>query len=165
MDAQELRRHFARWATGVTVITTMDREGKPLGKAANSFHVVSLDPPLVAWCVDIGSTRYEEWLAANAYAVHVLGDHQTDLVPRFARSGGEKFEGLSWTPGPLGVPLLEGSHLRVITRVIARHLAGDHTYLVGEVLDMETGDDTNPLLFVEGKVTPFQQPAVLTHER
>lgn len=161
MDAKMLRNHLARWATGVTVVTTSDRDGTPLGKAANSFHAVSLDPPLVAWCVDVASTRYAEWLAANAYAVHVLGDHQTDLVKRFAARGGDKFTGLEWTPGPLGVPLLDHAHLRVIVRVVDRHPAGDHTYLIGEVLDIEAGDQTNPLLFHAGHVSAYVQPQLL----
>lgn len=158
MDAKQLRDHLARWATGVTVITTIDRDGAPLGKAANSFHTVSLTPPLVAWCVDVSSTRYDEWLATDAYAVHVLGDHQTDLVRRFAAKGGDKFTGLSWTPGPGGVPLIDRAHLRVVVRVTDRHPAGDHTYLIGEVIGIDAGDATNPLLFHGGKVSPLVHP-------
>lgn len=161
MDAKQLRTHLARWSTGVTVITTMDRSGEPLGKAANSFHTVSLEPPLVAWCVDVASTRYDEWMAADAYAVHVLGDHQTDLVKRFAARGGDKFQGLDWSPGQYGIPLLDHAHLRVIVRVVDRHPAGDHTYLIGEVVGIEAGDQTTPLLFVDGKISSYVQPQLL----
>lgn len=161
MDAQQLRNHLARWSTGVSVITTVDRSGEPLGKAANSFHTVSLTPPLVAWCVDVASTRYDEWMAAEAYAVHILGDHQTDLVKRFAARGGDKFTGLEWGRGSYGLPLLQHAHLRVITRVVDRHRAGDHTYLIGEVVGIEAGDQTTPLLFVDGKISSYVQPQLL----
>jgi len=165
MDAKQLRTHLARWATGVTVITTIDSAGQPLGKAANSFHTVSLDPPLVAWCVDVASTRYDEWLATEAYAVHVLGDHQHDLVRRFAARGGDKFAGLAWTPSAHDVALLDHAHLRVVVRVVDRHPAGDHTYLIGEVLDIEPGDQTSPLVFHNGQLTPFLQPQLIDDER
>lgn len=161
MDAKQLRNHLARWSTGVTVVTTTDRTGEPLGKAANSFHTVSLEPPLVAWCVDVASTRYTEWMATEAYAVHVLGDHQTDLVKRFAARGGDKFTGLEWSPGSYDLPLLEHAHLRVIVRVVDRHPAGDHTYLIGEVDSIEAGDQTAPLLFVDGKISSYVQPQLL----
>lgn len=161
MDAKQLRSHLARWSTGVSVITAAGDAGEPLGKAANSFHTVSLEPPLVAWCVDVASTRYGEWMAANAYAVHILGDHQADLVKRFAARGGDKFTGLEWGIGAYGLPVLEHAHLRVIVRVIDRHPAGDHTYLIGEVDGIEAGDQTNPLLFVDGKIWPFVQPQLL----
>ncbi|MGJ3509912.1 flavin reductase family protein [Enemella sp. A6] len=161
MEAKELRNHLARWATGVTVITAMDRAGVPLGKAANSFHAVSIAPPLVAWCVDVASTRYDEWLAAEHYAVHVLGIHQEDLVKRFSTRGGDKFDELEWTSGPGGTPLLDSAHLRVICRVVDRHPAGDHTYLIGEVLDIQSGDQTTPLLFHGGKISHFLEPQLI----
>lgn len=163
MDAMQLRNHLARWATGITVITTLDREGMPLGKAANSFHTVSIDPPLVGWCVDAASTKHEDWLAAEGYAVHVLGTHQEDLVRRFAARGGDKFTGLEWETGPIGLPLLDDAVLRIVTRVVDRHAAGDHTYLIGEVLEIQAGERDDPLLFVHGKVTAITAPPTRTN--
>lgn len=156
MDKQLLRRELGRWVTGVTVITTMDRQGLPLGKAANSFHTVSLSPPLVAWCVDVDSTRYDEWLAAERYAVHVLGAHQHHLINRFAAKGGDKFTNLDWEPGPGSVPLLAGSHLRLVCRVVDRHRAGDHTYLIGQIEQLDVDSGSAPLAFHRGTVAPLE---------
>lgn len=165
MDSRQLRAHLGRWATGIAVITTIDRVGLPLGKTANSFHAVSLDPPLVSWCVDVASTRYAEWLAAPTYAVHVLSDEQSDLVTRFATTSSDKFAGLNWTSGPGGVPLLDGAHLRIIASVTDRHPAGDHTYLIGSITDIHVTEQSIPLLFHGGSVIPLVHPELTCHER
>lgn len=150
LDVAELRRMLSRWTTGVCVITTVGPDGVLLGKAANSFHSVSMDPALVSWCVDVNSTRYADWLAAPGYVVHILSEDQLDLVGRFAKKGGDKFDGLDWTPGPFGMPLLENAALRIVTRSWAQFPAGDHTYLVGEIVNIED-QPHRPLLFHGGK--------------
>lgn len=150
LDTATLRRMLARWTTGVCVITTVAPDGFLLGKAANSFHSVSMEPPLVSWCLDVGSTRYEDWLAAPGYVVHILSEDQLDLVSRFARKGGDKFVGLDWVPGPHGMPLLEDAALRIFCRTWQQYPAGDHTYLVGEIVTIED-QPHRPLLFHGGK--------------
>lgn len=150
MDVAELRRMLTRWTTGVCVITTVAPDGFLLGKAANSFHSVSLEPPLVSWCLDVGSTRYQDWLDAPGYVVHILSEEQLNLVGRFARKGGDKFEGLAWTPGPGGMPLLEDAALRIVCRAWRQYEAGDHTYLVGEIITIED-QPHHPLIFHGGK--------------
>lgn len=156
IEPTELRRQLTRWTTGVTVITTMGADGVPLGKAANSFHSVSLDPPLVAWCVDVRSTRYDEWIAAPGFVVHILADDQTDLVYRFARRGGDKFADLAWQPGPWEMPQLEAS-LRLTCRTWKQFEAGDHTYLIGEVIDVAERDHSGVLLFHGGRPTTLAE--------
>ena len=154
-DTNVLRRLLSRWTTGITIITTIGEDGVPLGKAANSFHSVSLDPPLVGWCVDVRSTRYAEWLAAPGYAVHIMGESQTELVKHFARRGGDKFADIPWEPGPFGMPLLESALLRLECRMWKQLEAGDHTYLIGEIVgvagEREGSGTAYPLLFHDGK--------------
>jgi len=177
-DTGRLRRQLARWTTGITVMTTAGRDRVPLGKCANSFHSVSLDPPIVGWCVDLGSTRYDEWLAAPGYVVHVLAEDQQHLVSRFARSGGDKFADLAYTSGPFGMPLLADCVLRIVCRTRETFAAGDHTYLLGDVLQVDERDHP-PLLFHGGRPhrpadlaealdpsrtsTPAADPAARTH--
>ncbi|WP_404388943.1 flavin reductase family protein [Humibacillus xanthopallidus] len=149
-DPQTLRRLLSRWTTGVAVITTAGRDGVPLGKAVNSFHSVSLDPPLVGWCVDVRSTRYDEWVEAPGYVVHVVSEGQSDLVKRFARSGGDKFDGLNWEPGPFGMPLISEASVRLECQMWKQVEAGDHTYLIAEVIEVEDGP-VSALLFHAGQ--------------
>ncbi|GGM98286.1 flavin reductase [Terrabacter tumescens] len=159
-DPQTLRRLLSRWTTGVAVITTVGRDGLPLGKAVNSFHSVSLDPPLVGWCVDVRSTRYDEWVEAPGYVVHVVSEGQADLVKRFARSGGDKFDGLDWEPGPFGMPLISEASVRLECQMWKQVEAGDHTYLIAEVIEVEDGP-VSALLFHAGQPRTLAELAEL----
>ena len=100
-DTERLFRNtLGRFATGVTVITTMTDQG-PLGITANSFASVSLDPPLVLWSPAKASRRFPAFAEAEHYAIHVLSEEQIDLCRRFSRDGFD-FDGLDWEAGPAG---------------------------------------------------------------
>lgn len=139
-----LRGQLARWPTGVAVITALDRTGpvlRPIGKTVNSFHATSLTPPLVGWCLDQGSSQFAEWMSAAGYVVHVVAGEHADLMSQFATSGADRFSGVSWTPGLDGMPLLDAPvPLRLECRISHRLSAGDHTYLIGEVVRMASTD-------------------------
>lgn len=152
IDSKTLRSHLSKWTTGVAVITTIGPDGVPLGKAVNSFHSVSLEPPLVSWCVDVTSTRYADWLEAPGYIVHVIGEHQQDLVKTFARRGGDKFADIDWAAGLYGMPLIEDVSLRLECRMWKHLAAGDHTYLIAEVVDVDE-QPHHPLIFHGGRPT------------
>jgi flavin reductase (DIM6/NTAB) family NADH-FMN oxidoreductase RutF len=140
-----LRRQLARWPTGVAVITALGYTG-PVGKTVNSFHATSLEPGLVGWCVDHRSSQLADWLATEGYVVHVVADDQADLITRFATSSSDRFDGLDWTPGLDGMPLLPIEvPLRLECRVTARFPVGDHTYLIGEVVAMTASADAVPM--------------------
>lgn len=135
-----LRGQLARWPTGVAVVTACDDEG-PLGKTVNSFHATSLDPALVGWCIDHGSSQLDRWLAVDGYVVHVMPADRMDLVTRFATSSSDRFAGLAWAPGLDGMPLLADEvPLRLECRIAHRLAVGDHTYLIGEVVRMTAAD-------------------------
>lgn len=141
-DPTVLRRHLARWPTGVAIVTTVV-DGRPVGKTVNSFHSTSMQPPLVGWCVDHGSSQLADWLAADGFVVHVVGADQMDLVTRFATRSSDRFAGVAWTAGLDGMPVLTAEMpLRLECRVRHRLPAGDHTYLVGEVRHLTAGDAT-----------------------
>ncbi|WP_166442274.1 flavin reductase family protein [Nakamurella flava] len=134
-----LRRHLARWPTGVAVVTTVV-DGRPVGKTINSFHSTSLQPPLVGWCVDHGSSQLDDWLAADGFVVHVLSADQIPLATHFANRSADRFAGIEWTAGLDGMPLLVADvPLRLECRVRHRLPVGDHTYLVGQVVDLTAG--------------------------
>lgn len=135
-----LRRHLARWPTGVAIVTTVV-DGRPIGKTINSFHSTSLQPPLVGWCVDHGSSQLADWLAADGFVVHVVGSDHWDLISRFAARSADRFAGVDWTPGLDGMPRLTAEMpLRLECRVRHRLPAGDHTYLIGQVVDLVAGE-------------------------
>jgi 3-hydroxy-9,10-secoandrosta-1,3,5(10)-triene-9,17-dione monooxygenase reductase component len=138
----ELRNAMRHWVTGVTVITT-SHEGNPVGMVSNSFTSVSLEPPLVSWCVDLRSTSYDAWSKTDNFAVHVLDHEQKSLVASFAQRGGEKFEGITWHPGVHQSPILDDATFSLECEVWSRLTAGDHLILIGRVIA-----STQPEVFI-----------------
>lgn len=143
--AAQLRQLMAMWTTGLTVITA--RHGQRLaGLVSNSFTSVSLEPPLVSWCIDRGSSSLEVWLGASGFAVHILGASEMTLVSRFARKGGDKFTGLDWEDGLTGAPVLPVGVARLECRTWRQYDGGDHVILLGRVLTI-SGSGGEPLTF------------------
>ena len=129
----EFRTALRSFAAGVTVVTTRDREGRPSGLTASAFTSVSLTPPLVLVCVDHAATAHPDFLEHGWFAVNVLRREQEALSRRFAVSGGDKFDGVSYHPGSSGLPLLDGTLASLECRVLETHEAGDHTIFIGLV--------------------------------
>lgn len=149
-DKRALRNAFGRFATGVTVITTADGSGAPVGLTVNSFSSLSLDPPLVLWSIDKSSSCRAVFEQAEGFVIHVLADGQEDLSRHFASAAGDRFASLDYGVNNRGYPLLEDSCARFQCRTAAVHEGGDHLILVGEV---EAFDQSNrpPLLFWGGR--------------
>lgn len=152
-DLRALRSALGAFATGVTVITAFE-DRLPVGITVNSFASVSLDPPLVLWSVANTATCAEVFRAGTAFCVHVLAVGQDGLAMNFARSGGDKFGGLSWEHGDWGAPLLPGCTAEFHCEVDARYPGGDHTIILGKVL-AHIVRETPPLLFHRGHFREF----------
>ena len=156
-DAQnrtQLRRAFARFATGVTVITCTSDSG-PVGITANSFSSISLEPPLVMWAAALASRRYPAFQAAQHYAIHVLGREQQDVCDLFTRDG-FALRSLDHEVNPEGVPLLPDCLARFECRQTAIHPAGDHAIILGEV-QRAAARDGDALTFFAGRFTPLSE--------
>ena len=140
---------MSRFASGVAVVTA--RQGQErVGLTASSFVSVSMDPPLVLVCVAKTLPAQTIIEVERAFAVNILGAHQLDVALRFAGLKPElpdRFEGLAWTDGVTGSPLLEGSIASLDCRLHASHPGGDHTIFVGEVVGTRIGSDREPLLY------------------
>ena len=150
IDAQELRRVMGHFATGVTVITTKDADGAPQGLTANAFMSLSLNPPLVIISVDKGATCYNCFAPGNGFTVNFLSEDQEDISRRFATKGVDKFADLKWRPGQNGAALIDGALASVECKISQCHDGGDHTIVVGEILNVGANGD-RPLLFFKGK--------------
>ncbi len=150
IDRTELRRVMGFFATGVTVITTRDLDGRPYGLTANAVCSVSLDPPLLLVCVDKGAESHPAFVRSRLFAINILGLGHEDLSRRFAVSGGDKFVDVPFRSGITGLPLLEGVLAAVECRVVDVYEAGDHTIFIGEVEGLEAAEG-DPLLFFRGK--------------
>lgn len=146
----DFRAVAGRFATGVTVVTSLDEVGDPHGLTANSFTSVSLDPPLVLVCVDRSSHSHDRILGSGFFAVNVLAAEDDGLAERFWRwDRDRRFEGLAWRTEETGAPVLDAALAWLDCRVVDRHGAGDHTIIIGRVegCDQREGE---PLLFWGG---------------
>ena len=149
-DSSELRQVLGSFVTGVTVITTLDAQGKPHGLTANSFSSVSLDPPLILWSQSLKAPSHPVFRDGERFVVNILADDQVDISQRFSRGGAEKFSGCSTQPGLGGVPLIGGCSAYLECRRISSFPGGDHMIFLGEVERIErTG--RQPLVFGGGR--------------
>jgi flavin reductase (DIM6/NTAB) family NADH-FMN oxidoreductase RutF len=133
IDPALYRRTCAQFATGITVVTTLDSEGHPHGLTVNSFSSVSLDPPLVLVSIDLRNAILGHFISSEWYAINVLAEHQEDLSRRFSSPAENRFLGVEWTTGASGVPLLSGVLAQLECSVVQTFEAGDHTVLIGAV--------------------------------
>lgn len=155
IDERELRTALGCFPTGVTVVTTMTPIG-PLGITANSFASVSLDPPLVLWSPARASSRFPAFEAAEYFAIHILSEDQRALALHFAQQGLD-FDGIAFTPGLGGAPVLAGCAAVFECLHSAGHDGGDHLIVVGEVKRMTYGD-APPLVFHGGAFGGLRAP-------
>ncbi|WP_422121107.1 flavin reductase family protein [Paragemmobacter straminiformis] len=151
-DPRLLRDALGRFATGVTVITCLTKDG-PVGITANSFASVSLDPALVLWSIARSSSRFASFSAAQNFAIHILGADERDLAARFTR-GGAGFEGLPLAAGHGGTPLIGGTLARFDCALDRALDGGDHLILLGRVLAASFRQGA-PLVFSQGHFGGF----------
>ena len=150
-DDRELRNAFGCFATGVTIITTLDRSGEKIGITANSFTSLSLDPPLVLFCVADKINSFEAFESCRHFNVNVLHEEQVDLSNNFARSADDKWDGIAHGSGTNGCPLFEDALATLECTKHAMYEGGDHLIIVGRVTDISYDrNGGRPLLYFQG---------------
>ena len=150
LDVNDLRKALGQFPTGVTVITTLDTKGEPVGVTVSSFNAVSLTPPLILWSMAKSGYSAKVFENAEYFAVNVLGEQQIELSDSFARQSADKFDGVTFASGKGGSPLLENTAASFECKTWKLYDGGDHTIVVGEVLDFQANDSIMPLVFSRG---------------
>ncbi|WP_411102650.1 flavin reductase family protein [Streptomyces sp. cmx-4-9] len=146
-----LRSVFRRHAAGVAVITAQDA-GRPVGFTATSLNSVSADPPLLSFTIGTGASSWPAIRDSEYLGVHILGEHQEELAGLFARSGADRFgPATAHTPGPYGVPVLDGVLAWLVCRVVTRVPAGEHRVIIGEAVAGDPAGAGRPLLYHQGR--------------
>jgi len=148
-DGRSLRDTVGRFATGVTIITGRSADGQDVGLTANSFTSVSLDPPLLLFCLAETAQSHDAFGEGSHFAVNILSADQQELSNRFAKSGGDKFGGLTTERWDSGVAILPGSLANLECVTHSQVVAGDHVIVIGRVLRLRSGEGA-PLLFHRG---------------
>ena len=149
-DAKEYRRALGQFPTGVTVVSTTNSEGKPIGITASSFNSVSMQPPLVLWSVRRSTYCASVFEAAEFFVVNVLGKQQVEISNGCASPVADRFEGINHRPGSLGCPVIADTAAHFECRTWNLYDGGDHLIVVGEVLDFRYNDAVRPLVFTRG---------------
>jgi len=147
IENREFRRACARFATGITIATVTAADGAPHGFTANSFTSVSVEPPIVLICIDHKANVITHFNAANAFAINVLEASQDQLSNRFAERGQDRFEGVEWSAGGNGAPILRGAIAHFECTIESRIPAGDHTILLGRVTAAGYTENGEPLVY------------------
>ena len=160
VSAAELREAMGHFATGVTVVTSVDADGQPVGTTANAVTSLSLTPPLVLVCFDLGSMTLKAIRGHGAFVVNVLSAPQQHLSRNFARRGfAAAWDDVRHRRGPTGSPRLEDV-LAVLECTVEHSLpGGDHEIIVGRVRHAETSSTPGaPLLFFRGSYASLTGP-------
>ena len=153
LDKDECRSALARFATGVTVVTTIDDEGEPHSMTANAFSSICLDPPTIMVCIAHGTHTFGYLEKTGRFGVNILKSEQQELGAYFAkrpedRTGDVEYQ---YSRSEDGVPILDDSMVFFGCEVLGTHVYGDHTIYVGEVNEMRQNEPGAPLMFYDSR--------------
>ena len=153
VNRDDFRSAMSRFATGVTVISSVDDNGEPHSMTANSFTSVCLDPPTVLVCVAHGTNTYGFVSSNGRFGVNILLEEQEPLGAYFAKRPEDRVGDLeySYNIDDSGVPVLQDSMESFCCNVSGTHVYCDHTIYVGEVVNLHLGDSGEPLMFFQSR--------------
>ena len=149
-DPKAFRQALGQFPTGVTVITTLDKEGNPIGVTASSFNSVSMEPPLVLWSVAKKAYSAKIFEEAAHFNINVLGESQIEISNTCAKQGADKFANIGFQSGIDGCPILENTAACFECKTWKLYDGGDHIIVVGEVLKYQSNPSIKPLVFARG---------------
>lgn len=150
MDSDDFKAALGRFGSGVTIITAYGQGGTPQGFTASSFCSLSIDPPLVLFCLARDATAFQAFAASETFGVNILTRAQSDLSGRFAEKRSDKFDGVPLMGGEWQTPLLPGCLANLQCRTTQTFPGGDHLIVVGEVGQVHLGEG-DPLIFHRGR--------------
>lgn len=151
VDTRTFRKALGCFASGVTVATTLHPgSAKPAGVTVSAFSSLSLDPPLVLFCLDNRTASLSAFLEHSHFAINVLAENQRDMSIRFASRSEDKWQSIVWEAGEGGVPVLPGCLAVLECTREAVHDGGDHRIIVGRVRKIGYQEGGAPLLYFRG---------------
>ncbi|HYP27159.1 MAG TPA: flavin reductase family protein [Blastocatellia bacterium] len=149
VDKEEFRRALGHFASGVTVVTSRVQDDKPHGITVSAFTSVSLVPPLILVCIDKRASLHDHLTEGSYFAVNILAEDQELISRRFASKEEDRFEGIGFTYGVSGAPLLTGALATIECRLVHAYPGGDHSIFVGEV-EATSVNEGKPLAYFRG---------------
>jgi len=157
IDQGQFRQVLGSYPTGVCIVTALDDEDNPVGMVVGTFTSVSLDPPLVGFLPDKTSSSWPKIELAGHFCVNVLASDQQHVCRQMAAKGPDKFAGVDYTLSDNRLPVLGAAIACIECRIHSVNKAGDHWFVLGEVLSMATTRDHGPMLFHRGRYGGFAE--------
>ncbi|HEX3431322.1 MAG TPA: flavin reductase family protein [Rhizomicrobium sp.] len=154
-DTRAFRNALGCFPTGVTLVTARTAARHPMGITVNSFAAVSLEPPLILWCMQRRSQRFETFVKAEVFTVSVLDATHAEVSSRLARPGEHRLDGIPLLETRSGAPALADALAVFECRREAVYDGGDHAVLLGRVVQFAFRDKGAPLIFFRGRYHPF----------
>ena len=161
IDPQQYRQVLGQYPTGVCVVTSTGADGAPAGMVVGSFTSVSLDPPLIGFFPDRGSSSWPKVAAGKRFCVNILSAEQESVCRKLASKDPDKFAHIAHRPSPFGSPILDGSVAWIDCNLYSVNEAGDHFAVLGMIRHLEIAEGGLPLLFFQGGYGRFA-PSSLT---
>lgn len=147
VDESEFRFVLSQFATGITVVTARDEEQRPRAITVNAFASVSLDPPLILYCLGKSAFNFDVFANAKAFAVNILSADERALSERFAREADDDISDLRVTELVTGSPVLVECLAALDCETEAIHKAGDHLIVIGRVKALDLPREAEPLIY------------------
>ena len=147
---EEFKDALSCFASGVTVVTTIDNDGELHGLTVSAFCSVSLDPPLVLICIDKGTGSYHAFEENGNFVVNFLNENQQNVSNQFASSVEDKFDGIRHTLNEYDIPVLSDSLVNLECKLKNAYDGGDHTIFIGEIFKSKVRKG-KPLVYCHGK--------------
>ncbi|MFC8042619.1 flavin reductase family protein [Nocardia sp. NPDC057353] len=145
-DADGLRRAFGAFPSGVVAVCA-EIDGVPVGLAVSSFVPVSLDPPLVSFCVQLGSATWPVLRRSGKLGLSLLGTGQREAARTLGTRAGDRFAGVGVRRGEAGAVFVEGSAAWIEGVLETVVPAGDHEVALVRIERIATEDGAEPLIF------------------
>jgi flavin reductase (DIM6/NTAB) family NADH-FMN oxidoreductase RutF len=151
MDSDTFRSVLGRFASGVTILTARDASGADHGMTVSAFSSLSLDPPLVLFCVDHTASMHGLLTSdpPPACGISILSSNQEAWSRRFADESEQRFDGIAYSRGEQGVVLLDDALAHLECTIIQLVETGDHTLCIAR-LDRAEPLNGRPLLYYRG---------------
>ena len=150
VSSEEFRTALSRFASGVTVVTSRDMEGRFHGITVSAFCSLSLDPPRVLICVEKTTGSFLALKTSDHFVVNMLSAEQRPISELFASQLPTKFDAVEFDEGIDGIPILLGCLTNLECRIISSFDGGDHSIFVGEV-ERTIVHDGDPILYFRGE--------------
>jgi flavin reductase (DIM6/NTAB) family NADH-FMN oxidoreductase RutF len=156
------KKVMSKFTTGIAIVTTLDANQQPFGLTINAFSSLSLDPPMVLFCL-AKKTRFYSYLNnQSCFTINILADNQKDLSIHFAKPFfGDQWDEIDFEFGKNNCPQLKNTLGIIECEKGAIYNGGDHDIILGKVLDLKL-TDAQPLLYFSGRYCILESETLLT---